>query len=113
MRCKTRLQPILTKATNAEDLSVFTTRPDTLFGVTYVAVAPESAVVDDLIASAPTDAYRQAVQEFVSHVKRLPKEARAKGDSSSGVFTGLYAIHPLTHAQVTGDPAFSDGSTIS
>ncbi|TYZ66532.1 hypothetical protein PybrP1_006384 [[Pythium] brassicae (nom. inval.)] len=80
-------------------LTVFTTRVDTIFGVSFVSVAPESAVVDDMLQHIP--ASRAAdVCAYVARVKALTKDDRTKGDTTSGVFTGLYAVHPLTFNKV-------------
>ncbi|DAZ92963.1 TPA: LOW QUALITY PROTEIN: hypothetical protein N0F65_006282 [Lagenidium giganteum] len=84
---------------SATALPVFTTRVDTLFGVSYIALAPESAVFEKLREHVPSE--REAdVDQYVATVKAMTKDARAKGDTTSGVFTGLYAQHPLTNKQV-------------
>ncbi|KAF1330505.1 Leucine-trna ligase, partial [Globisporangium splendens] len=80
-------------------LTVFTTRVDTIFGVSFVSVAPESAVVDDLIQHVP-ESRRTEIQSYIDYVKSLSKDDRTKGDTNSGVFTGLYATHPLTQNKV-------------
>lgn len=80
-------------------LTVFTTRVDTIFGVSFVSVAPEAAIVDELLQHVP-DAQRQVVTEYIARVKAMTKDERAKGDTIQGVFTGLYARHPLSGKQV-------------
>lgn len=74
-------------------LEVFTTRPDTLFGVTYLVVAPEYKNIGDLIT--PDQAH-----EVTSYIKDALKQSEidrlAEGKKKTGVFTGSYAIHPLT-----------------
>lgn len=72
---------------------------DTIFGVSFVSVAPESAVVDDLIQHIP-ESRRGDVQAYIDYVKSLSKDDRTKGDTNSGVFTGLYATHPLSQNKV-------------
>ena len=81
------------------DLSfrVFTTRADTLYGVTYVVLAPENELVDKIT----TDACRQAVEEYrktVSKVSEIDRLSTVR--EKTGVFTGAYAIHPLTGERV-------------
>jgi len=81
------------------DLSfrVFTTRADTLYGVTYVVLAPEHELVDKITTLGQRDAveaYRDAVKK-VSEIDRL-STVREK----TGVFTGAYAVHPLTGEKV-------------
>lgn len=80
---------------------MFTTRVDTIFGVSFVSVAPEAAVVDELLKFVP-DAQRISVSEYIARVKAMTKEERAKGDTIEGVFTGLYARHPLSGEEVSG-----------
>jgi len=79
------------------DIPVFTTRIDTIYGVTYLAVAPESDFVDQLT----TDDQKQAVQEYVSIAKnRSERDRMSDVKNISGVFSGSYAQHPFTGEQV-------------
>lgn len=79
------------------DIPVFTTRIDTIYGVTYLAVAPESEFVDQLT----TPDKQQAVQDYVSVAKnRSERDRMSDVKNISGVFTGSYAIHPFTGEQV-------------
>lgn len=80
-------------------LTVFTTRVDTIFGVSFVSVAPEAAVVDELLPHIP-ESHRQSVAEYITRVKAMGRDERAKGDTIQGVFTGLYAHHPLSDKKV-------------
>lgn len=78
-------------------LAVFTTRPDTLLGVTYVVVAPESELCDLLT----TDECRDAVRAYQAQTKKSSDIDRMSTTrEKTGVFTGSYAIHPLTGEQV-------------
>ncbi|MDP1578835.1 MAG: class I tRNA ligase family protein, partial [Candidatus Didemnitutus sp.] len=80
------------------DLKVFTTRPDTLFGCTYMVLAPEHALVPALTTSAQAneiDAYRKKTAAK-SDVERMSDAAKEK----SGVFTGSFAINPVNGARV-------------
>ncbi|MBI5543762.1 MAG: leucine--tRNA ligase [Deltaproteobacteria bacterium] len=81
----------------AESLEVFTTRSDTLFGVTYVVVAPDHALMPKLV-NAQT---RAQVEAFAADMER--KAAQQKKDEEpekEGVFTGAYAVHPFTGQKV-------------
>jgi leucyl-tRNA synthetase len=74
-------------------LTVFTTRPDTLFGVSYLAVAPESELIDVLT----TAEQRAAVQQYVEYAKnRSERDRMADVKTITGEFTGAYALHPFT-----------------
>jgi leucyl-tRNA synthetase len=74
-------------------LQIFTTRPDTIFGATYMTLAPEHEYVD-LIT---TPDQREAVEAYVTEAKnRTERERMAEVDRITGVFTGSYAIHPFT-----------------
>jgi leucyl-tRNA synthetase len=70
-----------------EDLPVFTTRPDTLFGATFFVVAPEHPFVE---AHASEEA-----KEYARHAGARPVEERAAATTKTGVFTGLHAVNPV------------------
>jgi leucyl-tRNA synthetase len=73
-------------------VSVFTTRPDTLFGATYMVLAPEHALVDAIT----TPAQRAAVTAYAEASARKSERARvADAKTKTGVFTGAYAINPV------------------
>jgi len=80
-----------------ETMTVFSTRPDTLFGATYVVVAPEHPLVD-----------RMTTREQLDTVEMYRKEVQSKSDleraelskEKTGVFTGGYAIHPITQEKL-------------
>ncbi|MBK8947295.1 MAG: leucine--tRNA ligase [Flavobacteriales bacterium] len=78
-------------------IEVFTTRPDTLFGVSFITLAPEHVLVSKF-----TMPDRQAeVEAYVNSTKnRSERERQAEVDKVSGVFTGSYAKHPFTGADV-------------
>ena len=79
-------------AADAEKLEVYTTRPDTLFGATYLVVAPEHAMIDALAVGAQKD----AVSEYVLAASRKSDLERTElSKEKTGVFTGSYAVHPL------------------
>ncbi len=75
-------------------LNIFTTRPDTIFGVTFMVLAPESELVP-LLTSAEQ---KQAVEDYLELVKkRTERERQAEVRKVTGVFTGSYAINPLSN----------------
>ncbi len=79
--------------TNEHRIEVFTTRPDTIFGVTFMTLAPEH----DLVAKITTPEQKQAVEAYVeATAKRSERERMADVKTISGVFTGAYAEHPFT-----------------
>ncbi|MEO2066101.1 MAG: leucine--tRNA ligase [Desulfurobacteriaceae bacterium] len=79
-------------------IKVFTTRPDTLFGVTYVVLAPEHPLTIELSKGTPQE---EEVRTFVEKVKRTEKRKRSTGElPKEGVFLGVYAVHPLTGEKV-------------
>ena len=75
------------------ELRVFTTRPDTLMGATYVVVAPEHPLAAARSAAAPEDT---ALSDYITASARRSELDRTTSKSKSGVFSGLYAKHPLT-----------------
>ncbi len=84
-------------ADHDEFVELYTTRPDTIFGATYVVLAPEHRLVDELTTPAhwdEVDAYRTAV----ANKSDLQRTEMAK--DKTGVFTGAYAINPMTHEKL-------------
>ena len=78
-------------------IEVFTTRPDTLFGVSFITLAPEHV----LVGKYTTDDRRPEVEAYVKTASnRSERERQAEVDKVSGVFTGSYAKHPFTGADV-------------
>jgi len=78
-------------------IEVFTTRPDTLFGATFMVLAPEHPLVDRLTGSAE----REAVEAYRDATRRKDLVERRKGDKTkSGVFTGGYARNPATDGDI-------------
>ncbi|MBZ4043439.1 leucine--tRNA ligase [Flavobacterium hibisci] len=74
-------------------IEVFTTRPDTIFGVTFMTLAPEH----DLVAKITTPEQKEAVEAYIEKTaKRSERERMADVKTISGVFTGAYAEHPFT-----------------
>src|SRR6185312_7542368 len=78
-------------------LRVFTTRPDTLFGATYMVLAPEHRLVDEIT----TEDQLQAVQNYREHTARKSDLERTElAKEKTGVFTGAYAINPVTNKRI-------------
>ncbi len=78
-------------------IEVFTTRPDTLFGVSYLTLAPESDLVNELT----TPEQKEKVDAYVTYAKnRSERERQAEVKNITGVFTGSYAIHPFTNEKL-------------
>lgn len=78
-------------------IEVFTTRPDTLFGVTFMTLAPEHELVREIT----TETYKEAVENYIYETsKRSERERMAEVKRISGQFTGAYAIHPFTGKEV-------------
>lgn len=78
------------------DFEIFTTRADTIFGVTFMVLAPESIYVDKVT----TPAQRAAVDEYLAAVKRRTERERLADRKVTGVFTGAYAINPVTEKEI-------------
>ncbi|ALC97681.1 leucine--tRNA ligase [Capnocytophaga sp. oral taxon 323] len=84
-------------ANNDGKITVFTTRPDTLFGVTYLTLAPEHP----LVLQITTEEQRAEVEAYiVATAKRSERDRMADTKTVSGAFTGAYAMHPLTGKQI-------------
>lgn len=76
---------------------VFTTRADTLYGVTYVVLAPENKLVDQIT----TDEYKSAIEQYrIETNKQSEIERLSTAKEKTGAFTGAYAIHPITGEKV-------------
>ena len=78
-------------------VKVFTTRADTLYGATFMSLAPEHPLALELSAGTGQE---QAVREFIAKVKRQSFSQRADDKSKEGVFTGAWCTHPLTGRRV-------------
>ena len=80
-----------------DQLEVFTTRPDTLYGVTFMTLAPEL----ELVKAITTAEQQQAVEAYIEKsAQRSERDRMADVKTISGVFTGAYALHPLTQERV-------------
>ncbi|MCA9329958.1 leucine--tRNA ligase [Candidatus Saccharibacteria bacterium] len=77
-------------------IRVFTTRPDTLFGATYMVLAPEH----DLVNKIASNSQKSAVEAYVSQTLQKSEIARQENKQKTGVFTGAYAINPVNNQRV-------------
>ncbi len=85
------------EASDAPALSVFTTRPDTLFGATYMVLAPEHPLVDTLT----TPEQREAVTAYQAKAAaRTERERQAEDKTKTGVFTGAFAVNPVNNERI-------------
>lgn len=81
---------------SGKELIVFTTRPDTIYGVTFMVLAPESEYVQ-LVTTAEQ---RTEVDEYIQATKRKTERERMMDKRTSGVFSGSYAINPITGERI-------------
>ena len=81
---------------NNDKIEVFTTRPDTVFGVNFLVLAPEH----DLVEKITTAEYKTKVNDYIDQVRLKSERDRQTNKIMSGVFTGAYAIHPFTGEKV-------------
>ncbi|MEL6989862.1 MAG: leucine--tRNA ligase, partial [Bacteroidota bacterium] len=79
-----------------EDVEVFTTRPDTIFGATYMVLAPKHELVEKLT----TDDQRKAVEEYLDYVNAKTELERMAEKNVTGVHLGSYAINPFTNTKI-------------
>jgi leucyl-tRNA synthetase len=80
-----------------EDIAVFTTRPDTLFGATFFVLAPEHPLVEQLLERSPNP---DELSAYVRKAAVKRGEERAAAEEKTGVFTGAYATNPVNDAQI-------------
>ena len=78
------------------EFTIFTTRADTMYGVTFMVLAPESEYVAQIV----TDEQRQAVEEYIQATKKRTERERIADRRVTGVFSGAYAIHPLSGEEI-------------
>jgi leucyl-tRNA synthetase len=78
-------------------IGVFTTRPDTIFGVSFMTLAPEH----ELVLQITTPEYRMAVEQYIANAKlKTERDRQADVKNVSGQFTGAYALHPFTNEKI-------------
>jgi leucyl-tRNA synthetase len=81
----------------SKKISVFTTRPDTIYGVTFMAIAPENKLLGSLNMDS---AQRKAVEEYKQMVSTRSEIDRSAAGEKDGVFTGIYAVNPLSEDKI-------------
>lgn len=86
------------KIKNGEPLKlrVYTTRPDTIFGVDFMVIAPEHKLVEQIT----TEHQQQAVEDYIAYVKSRSERERMTEKKISGVFTGAYALNPFNNKPI-------------
>ncbi len=76
----------------------FTTRPDTLYGVTFISLAPEHSFIDELISGSPQE---NVIRDFIEKARSQGiVERTAEGTEKEGIFTGKYVINPVNNSKV-------------
>jgi leucyl-tRNA synthetase len=94
--------PLLTVPSFAEEraggevISVFTTRPDTIFGATFMVIAPEH----ELVKSLTTSAQQKEIDDYITYVKSRTDVERQQEKRVTGAFTGSYAVNPFTNTNI-------------
>ena len=84
-------------ADNDEKILIFTTRPDTIYGATFMVLAPEHPLATKLA----TDEHREEIQNYIEYTKkRTERERIADTKNITGAFTGSYAINPFTNEKI-------------
>lgn len=84
------------ETSKSQKIKVFTTRPDTLFGVTFLVLAPEHPLIEQLL----TDHTRSAVRDYCTKAIKKSEIERQENKQKTGVFTGSYAVNPATGEQI-------------
>ncbi len=80
------------------EISIFTTRPDTIFGVTFMTLAPEHALVEELIKGSEQE---EICRAFINRIRKMDKiERQSDLLEKEGVFTGSYCLNPLTNERI-------------
>jgi leucyl-tRNA synthetase len=77
-------------------LRVYTTRPDTIFGVDFMVIAPEHELIEQIT----TDGQRKAVEEYIAYVKSRSERERMAEKKITGVFTGAFALNPFDGKEI-------------
>jgi len=84
------------KTESGADIEVFTTRPDTIYGATFMVLAPEHNLVEGLV----TDEQRANIDAYLKYVKSRTDVERQQQKDVTGCFTGSYAINPFTETKI-------------
>jgi leucyl-tRNA synthetase len=81
---------------NGKKISVFTTRPDTIYGVTYIAIAPENKVISEIVNSSN----ETQVNEYINQTKAKTEVERKEAAKKTGVALGTFALNPITGKKI-------------
>ena len=83
-----------------DKIEVFTTRPDTLFGVTFMVLAPENPLIEKILKQVEGKKKKE-IEEYIDKAKKKTETDRiAEGKEKTGVFTGIYAINPVNNEKI-------------
>ncbi len=93
--------PAQGRGTEDEGVKVFTTRPDTIFGVTFMAIAPEHPLVEEFLTQEPNPKRREEMRAFVQKALQQGEIARGATDvEKEGFFTARYAVNPMNGEKI-------------
>ena len=82
---------------NNNSISVFTTRPDTIFGATYLVVAPEHPILNSIVSKNQ----KKAVKDYIEiSLTKSDLERQENQKNKTGVFTGTFAVNPMTNSKI-------------
>ena len=88
--------PLNAQHPTLNEFTIFTTRADTMFGVTFMVLAPESELVEKLT----TPEQKEEVEKYLAYVKKRTERERQMDHAVTGVFSGSYAINPFTEEKI-------------
>jgi leucyl-tRNA synthetase len=88
------------RGTSAGAIRVYTTRPDTVFGATYMVLAPEHPLVDEILENPRAETNVDALRSYVERARNRSEIERQESKEKTGVFTGAYAINPATSERI-------------
>src|SRR6185312_8919342 len=80
-----------------QDVAVFTTRPDTLYGATFFVLAPEHPLVEELASRSPNG---EELRDYVRRAGAKRGEERMAAEEKTGVFTGFFATNPVNEVRI-------------
>ena len=89
-------RPVNGSSAAVDSFTIFTTRADTMFGVTFMVLAPES----ELVAQLTTPEQKEEVEKYLDYVKKRTERDRQTDHKVTGVFSGSYAINPFTNEEI-------------
>ena len=93
---KFRVDSLKLKEENNSQLEIFTTRPDTIFGATFMVMAPEHPMLESIV----NEEQKDAINKYIAYVKSKTEVERQQNKQVTGEFTGAYATHPFTNQPI-------------